>query len=303
MSDAVTGLLLTCGIGLLWSFIGVYYKLMANWKLNPFNVGIITGVIGIVLNLLFVTRTEKFISGETALPSWGYILFVLLAGFANSGGSYILQRSMLYGKSGVTWAIGQCALIVPFFAITVIYSEPWNMLKLAGTGVIVAGMLFIALWNSGKNSSEAPRLRYGLVLALAAFAVLGIAQSMTSATSFMSYTDQGICRPVITVTGGLLATAAGKIYLKDKGFYFPGKLFLVVFLLAIQSVAVHVMQFAALDHLKACGMNGVFFPIAVGLCIAGYSVWSVLFFKEKCSWIFIGSVAAILAGITCFCVV
>ena len=302
MGDFASGLLLTCTIGLLWSFTGVYYKLMAKWKLNPYDVGILTGIIGIVVNLLFVTKTGKFFSGEIPLPSWHYGVFVLFAGFANGWGSYVLQRSMLYGKSGVTWAIGQCALIVPFFAITIIYSEPWNLLKLSGTAVIAAGMIAVALRNSQKSSAEAPDPRYGVVLALAAFVILGGAQSMTSATSFMSYTDQGLLRPLITGAGAVLAAAACKIYLKEKKFYFPKKLIPVITLLSLQAVLVQVMQFCALDRLKNCGMNGVFFPIAVGLCIAGYSVWSLLFFKEKCSGLFIGSVAAILFGIGCFCI-
>lgn len=302
MSDAAIGILLTCVIGLLWSFVGVFFKLMANWKLPPYNVSVITGTLGLILQLIFVTKTGKFISGEAALPTWGYAAFVLFAGFANSGGSYILQRSMLYGKSGVTWAIGQCALVVPFLSITIIYSEPWNMLKLAGAGAIVTGMAVIAVRNSRKDQTDAPKPRYGVQLALASFAVLGLAQTMTSSTSFFAYTDPGVCRPLIASLGGLLATFVCKIYLKDKGFYFPKKLLFVVLLLASQAVLVQALQFFALDRLQACGMNGVFFPIAVGLCIAGYSVWSVLFFKEKSSALFIGGVSAILAGIACFCI-
>lgn len=303
MHDAVIGLLLTCGVGLLWSFVGVYFKLMANWKLNPYNVNIITVLIGIVINLTFVTKTGDFISGKMLFPTWGYVLFVMMASFVNASGSYILQHSMLYGKSGVTWAIGQSALIIPFFSITILYSEPWNLFKLAGTGAIVAGMITIAIRNMQKSqAADAPNPRYGLQLALAAFVVLGIAQSMTSATSFLSYSDPGVCRPLITGIGGLFAAIAGKIYLKDKGFYFPKRLYPVALLLAIQSVVVTVMQFFALDHLKACGMNGIFFPVAIGLCIAGYSIWSVLFFKEKSSRLFYAGVAMILAGIAGFCV-
>jgi drug/metabolite transporter (DMT)-like permease len=303
MSDAVIGLLLTCGVGLLWSFVGVFYKLMANWKLNPYNVNIITVFTGIVMNLIFVTKTGDFITGKMDFPTWGYVFFVMIAGFVNAGGSYILQRSMVYGNSGVTWAIGQSALIIPFLSITIIYSEPWNLFKLAGTGAIVLGMITIAARNLQKGqTADAPKPRYGIQLALTSFVVLGIAQSMTSATSFMTYTDPGLCRPLLIGIGSLFAAIAGKIYLKDKGFYFPKKLYPVVILLAAQGVIVAVMQFFALDYLKACGMNGIFFPIAIGLCIAGYSVWSVLFFKEKSSRLFFAGVAMILTGIACYCI-
>ena len=79
MSDAVIGLLLTCGVGLLWSFVGVFYKLMANWKLNPYNVNIITVFTGIVMNLIFVTKTGDFIAGKMDFPTWGYVFFALFS--------------------------------------------------------------------------------------------------------------------------------------------------------------------------------------------------------------------------------
>ena len=301
MSDAVIGLLLTLLIGLLWSFVGVYYKLMANWKINPFNIGIVTGTLGIVLSLCFITHTGSFLNGELPLPGWKYVVFVLLAGFANSGGCYILQRSMLYGRSGVMWAIGQSALVVPFLAITILYSEPWSFIKLAGTAAILVGMAFFGMKNSQK-SGDAPRPRYGLQLALISFLILGLAQTMFSALSFFAYDDPGESRPLLAGAGALLATAFCKIVLKDRGFHFERKLLPVILLLAMQGVIVLLLQFSALDHLRRCGMNGIFFPVAVGLCIGGYALWAVLFFKEKPTRILTAGLCAILTGILCFCI-
>ena len=77
-------------------------KLLANWKINPFNIGIVTGIFGIALSLTAVTHTGRFLSGELPFPDWKYGLFVCAAGFLNTAGCYVLQRSMLYGRSGVT---------------------------------------------------------------------------------------------------------------------------------------------------------------------------------------------------------
>lgn len=299
MSNAMIGILLTLLIGILWSFIGVYYKLLANWKINPFNIGIVTGIFGIALSLTAVTHTGRFLSGELPLPDWKYALFVCAAGFLNTAGCYVLQRSMLYGRSGVTWAIGQSALIVPFLAVTILYSEPWNFIKLAGTAAILCGMALFALKNSG---GDAPRPRYGLQLALISFAILGVAQTMFSVTSFFEYKDPGASRPLFVGVGTLVATIASKIALKDKGFSFERKLIPIMILLAAQTVAILFLQFLALDNLKKCGMNGIFFPVAIGLCIGGYSLWAVLFFKEKPTKILAAGLGAILTGIFCFCI-
>lgn len=295
------GLLLTFAVGILWSLVGVYYKLMAKWDLSVFNISLVTGGMSLLVltgNLIFNLSGGG--TGPAApLPDAGYLLFVLASGFVNTGGSLILQRSMVYGKSCVTWAIGQSALVIPFLSITLIFGEPWNPYRVAGTAIILSGMVILSL-RSGGGDSAASRPGYGIALALIAFAVLGLAQSMTAATSFFRYEDSAGVRPVLQSIGALMAVVAGKMLLHDKGFRLNSKALKIIFLLVIQGVIATLLQFKALDLLKADNMNNAFFPIAIGICIAGYSIWSIVFFREKPNRYIIAGTLGILAGIAAY---
>lgn len=294
------GLLLTFAVGILWSLVGVYYKLMAKWDLSVFNISLVTGGMSLLVltgNLIF-NLSGGGSGAAVPLPDAGYLLFVLASGFVNSGGSLILQRSMVHGKSCVTWAIGQSALVIPFLSITLIFGEPWNLYRVAGTAIILAGMVILSLRSGGD--SAAPRPGYGIALALIAFAVLGLAQSMTAATSFFRYEDSAGVRPVLQSIGALLAVVAGKMLLHDKGFRLNSKALNIILLLVIQGVIATLLQFKALDLLKADNMNNAFFPIAIGICIAGYSIWSMAFFREKPNRYIIAGTLGILAGIAAY---
>ena len=294
------GLLLCFVVGILWTCVGVFYKMMAQWKLSVFDISLVTCPSTILLTLLFYTKTGAFLSGELEFPDWTYVLYMIVAGGVNMGGCLILQRSMLYGKSAVTWAIGQSALIIPFLAITLIFAEPWSGLKILGTLAILAGMIAFSGRNESKND-VLQRSRYGLILALIAFAVLGIAQTMLSGASYLNCKDPGRIRPVLALIGSFSAVCIGKISLKQRGFHLERKALLLIGLILIQNSLVTCIQFVAMDHLAACRMNAVFFPFAIGVCIGGYALCSVVFFKEKTTKLIRLGILLILTGILMFC--
>ncbi len=292
------GILLTLCVGLLWSFVGVFYKTAAKKNLSIFNISLVTNTFSLSILWGILIRNTVFAETEFTFSVFPF-LFMLLAGAVNMSGSLILQRSMIYGHSGVAWAIGQSALIVPFFSITLIFCEEWNLLKLSGSACILCGMVFLGMKTASANSGVL-RPRYGILLAFVSFAVLGIAQSMMSAGSYIFPGDTAGVRPVLLITGSILAAVCGKYLLHDRGFRLNRTAWLLILLMGIQGVVSVTLQFKALDLLKAHGMNGIFFPVAVGTCIAGYTLWSFLFFREQLTKRSIAGIAAILCGILCY---
>jgi|GEM_PF-1117086 len=295
----ISAILLTLTVGILWSLVGLFYKMIAQYRLSVFNISCVTNLVSLAVMSFLLCREVSGLPEIPVPPVW-FLLFLLFAGFINCAGSLMLQRSMVYGRSGVTWAIGQSSLVVPFVAITLIFSEAWSPFRLTGTVFVLGGMATLGL-RKESGSETAPRPQYGIALALIAFAVLGAAQSMMSASSYLPYADSVGMRPVLLAAGGIPAILSGKWLLHDRGWAFSRRALLIVLLLSLENVAALYLQFRALDRLKACGMNSIFFPIAVGTSIAVYSIWAVVLFREKLDRRTAGGILLILAGIALYC--
>ena len=296
----VIAILLTLTVGILWSLVGLFYKMIAQYKLSVFNISCVTNLVSLTVMSCLLGREISRLPEIPVPPAW-FVLFMLFTGVINCGGSLMLQRSMVYGRSGVTWAIGQSALVVPFVSITLIFGEVWSSFRLTGTALVLGGMATLGLRKEPEGTVAAPRPQYGIVLALTAFAVLGAAQSMMSASSYLPYADDVGMRPVFLTAGSILAILFGKWLLHDRGWAFSRRAWLIVLGLSLEGVAALYLQFRALDRLKACGMNSIFFPIAVGTCIAVYSFWAAVVFREKPDRRTVGGTLLILAGIACYC--
>lgn len=296
----VTGILLTLLIGFCWSLVGIYYKLVGKWNLNIFDQGLIGLVFSIPMTLIFFVKTPALISGEIPLPGPSYWLYIIAAALLNSAGGVLLQKSMYYGKSCIAWAIAQSALIVPFIGITLVFNEPWNLIKVGGTVAVVLGMAALSLKPSSPDE-QIPRPMLGLLLAIVAFFVIGAAQWMTSSSSFLEYDDKGNLRAFLTLVGGIFVSVGGKLATRDFKLKITTRGVLLVAWLASQTACVYFLQFIAMDNLAKEGMNGIFYPLAGGTCIAGYSVYSFTFFKEKINRYVIIGTSLIIGGIFTYC--
>ena len=295
----LVGILLTLFIGFLWSLVGGAYKFVAKENLSVFDIALVSGFLSFLV--LVALLGWNFHSADAAVvPDAGFCWLVIGGGCINAAGGYVLQWSMKYCRSSVAWAIGQSALIIPFLSITLIFSEPWYALKVIGTAVIVGGMLVLSC-SPSKKTEEMPRPAYGIMLALVAFLVLGIGQAMLSSASYLSFEDAVGFRPVLSSVGGFFAIIGGKIAMKEKSFRITKKALYVIVFYLVQGVITQTTQFFAMDSLAEVGMNACFFPIAIGTCIALYSVWSVVVFKESTNRYVIGGTAAIVCGIAAYC--
>ncbi len=294
------GVLLALATGLLWSLVGVFYNAIAKWRLSIFDISIVTNAIAIAVLLGGVTDVRQLVAGTIPAPDRWYILFVAAAGGVNMAGSLILQCSMVYGRSGVTWAIGQSALVVPFVALTVLYSEAWTVSGIAGTLAVLSGMALLSM-KPAPRTPRTPNPGKDVRYALLAFALLGCAQTMTAATGHFAYRDPGALRAVLMCAGGFPALLAGKLGSDGRGFVLNRRAWLLIVLIALENVAALYLSFRAIDLLAAAGKSAAFFPLAVGMCIAGYEVAAAVIFRERAGLYVVSGTAAILAGIASYC--
>ncbi len=293
------GIILTLLVGLLSALVGVFYKIAAQKNLNIFNITIISNAVSLVMLGSILIRNMQTMNEPLQITPFS-CLFVILAGAVSMAGALVLQRSMIYGNSGITWAIGQSALIVPFLCITVLFHEKWDLVKVAGTIFVLCGMAVLSI-KGAAQTQKSTNPKYGILLAMASFAILGLSQSMMSATSYILPPDTAGLRPVLMTFGCILAAFCGKYLLHEKGFRINRTALLIIFLMGLQVLVSNTLQFKALDLLKNDDMNGLFYPIAIGTGIAAYAVCSILAFREKANKYTIAGIAVILCGIAFYC--
>ena len=297
----LVGILLTLFVGFLWSLVGVCFKYIAKEQLSIFDVSLITSTFNLIILASILGVNLHGQGAEAVMPGMGYVLFVLAAAILSVIGNFILQWSMKYCNSSVCWAIGQSSLIVPFLAITFIFREELVLFKGIGTLVILGGMVLLSISSKGEVKEGGNKSFLGVLLALLSFAAMGVAGAMLSATSYLSYEDTAGFRPVLFMIAGYITIAGGKIITKEKGFKFNRKALGIIIIYCLQGLLGQILQYAAMDKLRVVGMNGCFYPIAVGTCIALYSIWSIVLFREKTNRITILGTLAVLFGVCAYC--
>ncbi|MBQ9088972.1 MAG: EamA family transporter [Lentisphaeria bacterium] len=282
-------------VGMLWSCTGIFYGHISRSKLDVYLVWICCALISIAFaSLSGITDVPALISGKIPLPSAGYAGFMFGAGMLNLTGSLTLYQALKRGNPGIAWAIGQSALIVPLIALSIWYKEPLQLYKVIGIVFIIGGIIALA---GDKNKEGSPVQNTGIMLALLAFCITGGAGTMTSSCGYFSYNDQGNIRTLITLSAYMLTALIWKLCARDFSFKLNRKALGIIGLMALSTCTGIFLQFKGLDHLAAKRAGGVFFPLAIGICVAGFSLYTILVKKEKYSLTAGCGLAAVILGI------
>ena len=68
-------------------------------------------------------------------------------------------------------------------------------------------------------------------------------------------------------------------------------------------IAGYFLQYNGMDTLASAGMGGIAYPLMVGSCIVGFSLYSVVVMREKNQWQQYLAFALCLGGMICLCAV
>ncbi len=282
-------------VGILWSCTGIFYGHISRSKLDVCLVWISCALVSIVFaGLSGITDVPALVSGDIPLPSAGYAGFMFGAGMLNLCGSLTLYQALKRGNPGVAWAIGQSALIVPLIALSIWYKEPLQTYKLLGIALIIGGIIALA---GDKNKGGTPLQKTGIILALLAFCITGCAGTMTSSSGYFSYVDKGNIRTVITLSAYMLTALIWKLSSRDFSFTLNLKALCIIVLMSLSTCCGIFLQFKGLDHLAAKRAGGIFFPLAIGICVAFFTLYTIIVKREKYSVKAGCGLAAVILGI------
>lgn len=288
--------------GLCWTFTGVVLSYTTRRNTSIMQLGL-QGFFSIAMSITVVPDYRAL--GAASLSEILPLAAVLLsAGVINGSGVLTLQRAMRTGHHGVSWAVGQSALVLPFLAGAAVFHEPVPALRLMGLASILASMaLFARKSNHDKvTSGSSTDVKTGrliepwMLLAIASLMILGTGQTMMTVPTYLNWSDSAHIRMPLFIVGNSLVY----LLLWIRRLDIPNA---TEICLAVAGSAAGVtsiwLLFKGLDLLRQAQMTSVGYPIAICSCILAFTGYSGLILREKFTRWHVAAICCGLGGIVC----
>jgi len=282
--------------GLVITFVGVALKYISSSKLDAQKYFLLNYFFTCILGLIIFCKFDVVFSGEVISPVKLVIVFGL-SGVFNYLGLLFMEKAMTYGHSGVVWAIGQSALIVPFLVGVFVFNQTATLVQYIGVLSILLGV-FIPSLAGRKNSVDGHTgsSHIWFFLALASLLASGAAQAFANVPSYwVGWSDNAQLRLSLGALASTIICLAVMLIKRKKIFPIARKLVVIGFVMACVTLLALKMLFYTLDRLSSYNMGAIGYPIVIGSCITGFSLYSMFVIKEKVLWQnWVGLIATIL---------
>lgn len=274
----IAGVLLLILTGLCWTFVGALLSYCASNRIAVVTLLGPQSIMAIVVSVL-VLPDYSILGRGVSSGMWALIGVMLAAGLANGFGILLMQKAMGLGHHGMTWAIGQSALMMPFLVGVLLFGEKPTLWRVVGVCAIVLSLvIFGAAGEHKENGQWRKTPRSWFLLALASLVILGAAQAfMTLPSHLPTLTDTANLRmPLLYLGNGAVIVA---LWHRCGGRPTKLTLWLAVVGVVIGFVATFAL-FRGLDLMARCQLVSLGFPIAVGACIVAFALYSALWLRE-----------------------
>ena len=296
MWSSFGGFLMVTVAGLLWIGVGVA---VSRCSARGWNYSIAQGFscLGAVLICGAILAAGRSRPGAAEFSRFGFVISCL-AGVANFYTNILVAQAMRRGPNGLVWGIVESALIGPFLMGVIFFGEKPGMIQLAGLLLILGGVLAMGVAKDEKN----PGRRKGW-LALA-FGALLLAMTTQCCNTLPSYfpemgSNDAVVRTCGLYSGGAigfaLTTLPGMIRRRDFGG--RGEWTIAAILMVLNTSAGLFFFYRGMDLLVEIGLAGLGCPLAIGVCVIGFSLYSLLILKEKCARASLAGLGAVCLGI------
>ena len=296
MSNALGGFLLVFATGICWIAVGISVSLCSTrkWDYNVVQGLNYAVAIPVCLLIMLLFRPGAF-SGEGLATVFG---LGLLAGLTNFYAYVFTAEAMRRGPNGLVWGIMQAGMIGSFLMGILFFGEKAAPLRLAGLALILGGVLAM---GSARSGGAGEKGKNWLLPALGAFLLVMAGHCCSILPSYFSEAARGDSsfRTLSVYTGGLLGFAITTLpgMLRRKTRIKPGE-WLVALSLAGMSIVTSIFLFYnGLNILARNGCGGLGYPVAIGVCVTGFSLYSLLALKEKFPPLSRAGLCAVCVGI------
>lgn len=287
-----SGLALTILTGVMWIGVGVVFSLAAKGQRCFISFMFVQSAVSTLAAWALIPDYDALLQGSHS-RSWELAGVMALVALLGAGGFFAMKKAMQDGRHGAAWTISQSAMIVPFAASLLLWHEKAATLGWTGLALMLAGL---PLCSSGKAGAGGKEPSKGwLPCVLLSFALLGASQAASMAPSHWDgWTDKANLRaPLLFLISSALWLAAAWACGRRLDF---AQSWRGATLYALFALAGQLLLYKALDAMSAEGMSGVVYPLAIGICVGGFLLYSAVFLKERPTFFNLAGAACSIAG-------
>lgn len=292
----IEGILLSLASGLLFGGVGVVLRRVSRAGGSLVTYYVLFGACYLALALAFQVKW-RLVAGAERLPLLAAVIG--FAGLVSGFGMLLMTRSMALGHGGISWAISQSSLVVPFLAGVLVWGDRSGPGGWAGLALVLVMIVVLGRRQGGTDATavDARRGRRSWIATVAAaFVALGVSQTLSSVPSrWAGWTDAAGLRVPFSAAGFFVVMLVMLAFSRDRR---PGRL--VPLLALVHGVLGFLGQaafFIALDRLAPLGLAAAAFPVSIGTTILSFSLYSALVLRERFRALDVASLAAGSAGI------
>ncbi len=299
VSDMMIGISMLVATGLMWVAIGA---VIGGAGRNGVPVGamqtasaLLILVVGTVLICVLPGREVS-----ASVRFWT-MLSVFGSGFLNYFVLDLMGRAMRNGPNGIVWALIQSALVFPFLVGVIVFGTRLTPARGIGLAAIVASLLAFGLAReSGSGSAGSGSWK---LAAFGSFLLAGFNQNLSNLPSYF---------PEAAAVGSVWRTMAGQAGVvsafllfglraerkRTPHLFHSARLWRSAMVLAgVSLVSSFCLLYNGLDRVARAGAGAIGYPVVVGSCIVGFSIYSCVVLRERLRPLSLAGVVSGTAGI------
>lgn len=277
-------------IGLMWATVGVIFSKIAKNSIDFINFMTCSTLITSITTWIILPKYHVLTTPPPQITA--LIIVMFLTGMISAFGMTAMHRGMQMGHHGVTWVIGQSALVIPFILGILIWGDKVRLINIIGLLAIITELILLGAGdNSGDQQTDKKNGGQWLLISLLSLLFLGIQQTTSSIPSrWINWHDTANLRLPIYMIGSFSGYAIVGLWQK-KSINFS--IWRPAILLSLIIIISNLLLFKALDIFASNSRAALVYPLAIGICTSAFAIYSIAIIKEKTS---IAHIVGIILG-------
>jgi len=288
------GLALTFLTGLAWNAVGIIFSLAAKRELEFSVFMLVQSALSSLIACILIPDYGALIHGEQSRSMELAIVMTATALLA-AAGFKAMRMAMESGRHGIVWTISQTSMIIPFAAAMILWKEEATAFTYLGLLLLAASLPLCSSRRGGAEGGKKGASAW-LTYAFASFALIGMSQVASIVPShWESWSDKGHLRvPMLLAFSTLLWLA---VVVSQRRSFDLWRTLRVAAPYSFFVLIGQLLLYKSLDVMAGIGISFLVYPLAIGICISGFFIYSITFLKERLTWCGLAGVASAMTGI------